>query len=153
MQIVRKATEADLSYIKQLIQEAGLDDAGVEKGLEHFFVVEDVCEWSDSPHLVGTVGMEVYPPYGLLRSFVLKKEAWNVKISLRMMEILLRYASDLSLKKVYLFARETTPFFSQMGFSKISPEELPSSIVRSQHGQRMGRQGIPMMFSCSNSAV
>jgi amino-acid N-acetyltransferase len=101
--------------------------------------------------LVGTVGIEVYPPYGLLRSFVLKKEVCNLKISLQMIEILLQYAASLALKEVYLFAKETSPFLMQMGFSKIAMEELPYPIVQSL--KSMGRQGIPMVYTCLNTTV
>lgn len=152
MHIVRKATLNDLYSIKQMIQEAGIDDSGVEQGLKHFFVIEDVSKEGDSPFLVGTVGLEVYPPYGLLRSFVLKKEAWNVKVYLRMMEVVLTYASNLSLKQIYLFAKEASPLLEQLGFLEISPKELPDSIRASQHHQRMKKQAVPMMYPCSNKS-
>jgi len=149
MHIIRKAVEQDLFQVRKLIKEAGLHDQGVEEHLEHFFVVEDRSESEDPPRLVGAVGMEVHEPYGLLRSFVLKRASWNKKVGVRMIEILLNHAANIRLKSVYLLAGDASPFFTQFGFEAVKKEDLPPPILKSDHVRRTVHQGIPMVFSCS----
>jgi N-acetylglutamate synthase-like GNAT family acetyltransferase len=148
MFIIRRVVERDLTPVRQLLREAQLNDQGVEDHLEHFFVVEYPGEKKEDQALVGAVGMEVYKPYGLLRSFVLERSSWNLKIGLQMIQILLSYAGHLKLSHVYLLAGASLPFFEQMGFTAISLDELPEEIRASPHLEHTVSQGTPMVYIC-----
>jgi amino-acid N-acetyltransferase len=148
MFIIRRAVEQDLSSIKQLLHKMELNDQGMEEHLSHFFVVEYLEEAREDQPLIGVMGMEVYEPYALLRSFVLERASWNLKIGLQMMQILLSYAGHLQLSHVYLLAGDSSPFFAQMGFTTILREQFPEEVQASLHVKRSDLQAIPMAYTC-----
>lgn len=145
MFMIRHAVGQDLARVKELIQSAGMNDQGIDEGLQHFFIAENPAQ---EPVLVGAVGMEVYAPYGLLRSFVLERGMTNLRVGLQMMQILLAYAGHLRLSHVYLVAGANPTFFEQLGFFQVSPEELPDEIQKSEHVQEVMKQGMLMVYSC-----
>jgi amino-acid N-acetyltransferase len=149
MFIIRRAVEQDLTSIRQLLQKMEVNDEGMEDHLSHFFVVEYLSEQQreDQP-LMGVMGMEVYEPYALLRSFVLERASWNLKIGLQMMQILLSYAGHLQLSHVYLLAGDSLPFFEQMGFTAILREQFPEELQASLHLKKSSSQATPMAYTC-----
>jgi amino-acid N-acetyltransferase len=150
MLIIRRAVQQDLTPIRKLLQNMELHDQGMEDHLSHFFVAEYLGEHSANPYqpLIGVMGMEVYAPYALLRSFVVERTSWNRKVGLQMMQILLSYADHLKLSHVYLLAGESLPFFERIGFTAIGREQLPENIYDSLHQQRSDVQSTPMMYTC-----
>ncbi|MFC7440076.1 GNAT family N-acetyltransferase [Laceyella putida] len=148
MFVIRRAIERDVFQVRKLLKEAGLNDKGINDHIEHFFVVEMPAEEGMTAQLVGAVGMEVYKPYGLLRSFVLERAPWNTKVGMNMIQILLSYAGKLRLSHVYLLAGASQEFFTQMGFSEIEHEKLPAEIQESEHVERSRERGTPMVYSC-----
>jgi N-acetylglutamate synthase-like GNAT family acetyltransferase len=148
MFVIRRAAKQDLFQMRRLLNEAGLNDHGIEDHLRHFFVVESPGEKENPPQIVGAIGMEVYRPYGLLRSFVLKRASWNPGIGVKLIHILLSYAGHLKLSHVYLLAGASASFFEEMGFSVIPFEEIPEDIQESEHMERTASKGTPMVYSC-----
>lgn len=148
MFVIRRAAERDLFQMRRLLIEAGLNDHGIEDHLQHFFVVESPGEKEKPPQIVGAIGMEVYNPYGLLRSFVLKRASWNPGIGVKLIHILLSYAGHLKLSHVYLLAGTSTSFFEQMGFTVIPFEDIPEGILESEHLERSASKGTPMVYAC-----
>lgn len=148
MFMIRRAVEKDLFQVKRLLREAEMNDKGLEEHLAHFFVVETVAESGNHAKIVGACGMEVYEPYGLLRSFVLERASWNSRVGLQLVHILLSYAGHLDLSHVYLVAGSTPAFFEQIGFSVISVEDLPEEIQTSDHIEQSISKGIPMVYAC-----
>ncbi|MBD1372117.1 hypothetical protein IC620_07050 [Hazenella sp. IB182357] len=149
---IRKAKETDIFSVRRMLKEANINDMGIDQHIQHFFVVEVHAEEVDGEdvkaQMVGAVGMEVYKPYGLLRSFVLDRASWKSEIGLKMVEILLMYAEDKDLEQVYLFAGASSAFFEQIGFAKTTVSELPAEILESDHLKRTIHNGIPMMYKC-----
>ncbi|SEM80294.1 GNAT family N-acetyltransferase [Lihuaxuella thermophila] len=148
MFVIRRAAERDLFQMRRLLNETGLNDHGMEDHLRHFFVVERPGGEEEPPEIVGAIGMEVYHPFGLLRSFVLKRASWNPAIGVKLIHILLSYAAQLKLTHVYLLAGTTTSFFEQMGFSVIPFADIPEDIQESEHMERCASKGTPMVYAC-----
>jgi amino-acid N-acetyltransferase len=148
MFIIRRAMQRDVTSIKQLLGKMELQDQGMEDHLSHFFVVEYLGKNSSNPPLLGVMGMEVYEPYALLRSFVVERSSWNLKIGLQMIQILLSYANHLQLSHVYLLAGNSLPFFKQLGFTAILREQFPEEIQGSLHVKRSDVQATPMVYAC-----
>ncbi|MBA4602945.1 GNAT family N-acetyltransferase [Thermoactinomyces mirandus] len=148
MFVIRQAEKKDLFQIRKLIKEVGLRDRGIEQHLHHFFIAEvpSVNEGKVSP-MVGVVGMEVYPPYGLLRSFVLERAPWNSKVGMNMIRILLSYAEKMGLSHIFLLAGQSTRFFTQLGFVKTGQDDIPEELRQSEHLAKSISQGQPMVYA------
>ncbi|MBA4495943.1 GNAT family N-acetyltransferase [Paenactinomyces guangxiensis] len=148
MFVIRRAAKRDIFQVRKLLNEAGLNDRGVDKHLEHFFVVESPGENGSAARITGAVGMEVYRPCGLLRSFVLERASWNPKVGLQLIQILLAYAGHLQLSHVYLLAGASASFFEQIGFAEVPFADLPEDISGSEHLEHTGPNGTPMVYAC-----
>ncbi len=151
MFVIRQAEKKDLFQIKKLIKEVGLRDKGIEQHLHHFFVAEIPSEDKEEVKpMVGVVGMEVYPPYGLIRSFVLERAPWNSRVGINMIQVLLSYAEEMGLSHIYLLAGQSTRFFTQLGFVKAGLEEIPEKLLQSEHLVKSMSQGQPMVYTFRN---
>ncbi|TCS95576.1 GNAT family N-acetyltransferase [Hazenella coriacea] len=144
MLVIRKANREDLKGIQQLLVESGLYHHDLSEHLQHFLVVES----SEGCEILGVAGMEVYHPYGLLRSFVLKREIWKPQIGLQLIQMLLMQAEKLKCDSIFLITNTLAPLFEPLGFSMIQKEELPESIRTSAHLNSSMSHGIPMVYHC-----
>jgi len=151
MFVIRQAEKKDLFQIRKLLKEVGLSDRGIEEHLHHFFIAEIPAEKEGevSP-LVGMVGMEVYPPYGLIRSFVLERAPWNSKVGVNMIQVIISYAEQMGLSRIYLLAGQTTHFFTRLGFVKTEEENLPEELHQSDHLKQSIARGQPMVYTCED---
>lgn len=151
MFVIRQAEKKDLFQIRKLLKEVGLSDRGIEEHLHHFFIAElpPEKEGGVSP-MVGMVGMEVYPPYGLIRSFVLERAPWNSKVGVNMIQVIISYAEQMGLDRVYLLAGQSTQFFTRLGFVKTGEEHLPEELRRSSHLKHSIARGQPMVYTCED---
>ncbi|OYD07998.1 GNAT family N-acetyltransferase [Paludifilum halophilum] len=143
---VRKATAEDIESITHLLRTAGTNDEGVDKHLDHFLIVEDPRV--QPPRIVGTAGIEIYGNRGLLRSFVMKTDSWNAKVALELIGVILAHTGRSGLKEVYLMAGIAQHIFEHFGFRSVEWEDLPESIRRSDHIQKMEKEaaGRPMVY-------
>ncbi|MGA8942642.1 MAG: GNAT family N-acetyltransferase [Thermoactinomyces sp.] len=147
MFVIRQAEKKDLFQIRKLIKEVGLRDRGIEQHLQHFFIAEIPSQnKGEVSPMVGVVGMEVYPPYGLIRSFVLERAPWNSKVGVDMIRELLLYAEKMGLSRIYLLAGQSTRFFTQLGFVKMDQKEIPELLHQSEHLLKSMSQGQPMVY-------
>lgn len=148
MFVIRQAEKKDLFQIRKLIKEVGLRDRGIEQHLQHFFIAEVPAEnKGEVSPMVGVVGMEVYPPYGLIRSFVLERAPWNSKVGINMIQVLLSYAEKMGLSHIYLLAGQSTRFFTQLGFVKTGQEDIPEQLHQSEHLVKSMSEGQPMVYT------
>jgi amino-acid N-acetyltransferase len=149
--VVRKAKSSDIELVRQLLQEASLNDQGIDEHVEHFFVVEQTGEDEIPQKIVGAIGMEVYPPYGLLRSFVLERSSWNAKLGIQLIQIILSYAEYLKLSEVYLLTTASQVFFRELGFEQAIDQEIPFEIKESPHiSQSSLKSGILLVYHLFN---
>ncbi|WP_100405726.1 hypothetical protein [Bacillus solitudinis] len=129
--VVRKLENKDLLPIQRLLAKAGLTEDGLDQHVTQFLVVED-----EQAEIIGTVGIEQYNEYGLLRSLVLNSPIWNGQLSLEFLQVTLAYASDQNISKVFLCAKGTNPLFQQLGFKELQAAAVPLDIQRSAHYQQ-----------------
>jgi amino-acid N-acetyltransferase len=127
---VRKATQRDAVWIREVLRKAQMNNEGVDEHLEQFLVIED----SRQPgNRVGTVGLEIYGKRGLLRSFVLDQVSWNAATGLKLIGVVLTHASRLGLEEVYLMTGNAQPIFEYFGFVPVKWEDMPNDIRQSDH--------------------
>jgi|GEM_PF-5376305 len=144
MYAVRYAQHCDLERLQQFFAFAKIEDELVQQENIHFLFVEEIGQ----NKIVGTVGLEVYQTGGMLRSFVIDPSANSTRIGLMLIELMLAYAKQLSLKRIYLFTDKGQLFFEKRGFQKTSYHLLPTEIKKSTHVKQAKTRGIPMVFEC-----
>ena len=142
---VRHATQQDVSVIQAMLQKAKVESDEVEKHLHHFFVVEQ----SEPKEMVGTMGMEVYPPFGVLRSLVLDQAVVNEKLSWQLLQILLSYAESLQLEEVYFIAGSAVNWFQELAFEVVERTQLPKELKTCKHLRAGLKRGVLMRYKCA----
>lgn len=133
---IRKAKIQDIPRIRELLQNAGLSQSGVDHHLHTFFIVEEERELSDRGKLAGSAGMEIYQENALLRSFVLQQGAWN-GVGLQLFAYLFSWAEQQGVKRLYLLAGVSPTFFQLLGFRPVTWSEVPACIKNSEHLQQI----------------
>ena len=152
MFVIRKAEVGDIASILQLLQDARLNQQGVDEHLHSFLVVEEQTDAGNQ--IVGSAGMEIHHEHGLLRSFVMKKAPWNGRVGLQLFGILLSWAEQRGIKELYLLAGVTQSFFLQIGFYPIKWEEIPKPVRASEHMRQTGMERrTPMRIRLETAIV
>lgn len=145
MYAIRQAKPQDVDKLTDLLDSANLHTEGVQQHVSHFFVVEQI----EADKLVGTIGMEKYANFGLLRSFVIERPVGDVKLSLALLNTMLAYAKALLIQKVYLVTKEGSPFLTKLGFRQILADQLPEQIITSAYFRQVCPQGMIMVYDCA----
>ncbi|MGZ4112258.1 MAG: GNAT family N-acetyltransferase [Tumebacillaceae bacterium] len=132
--VIRLAEEKDIASIQGLLEGAGVNSGGVAENIGQFLVVEQ--EGEDEWNPVGTVGLELYEEgrYGVMRSLVMRTQAWSAEVGVELIRLFLAYAETTGIEALYLLTQSTAPtLFIHMGFSTAVPEQIPSAIATSPH--------------------
>lgn len=124
---LRAAGQADFATVHQMLIQAGLPGEGVEEKFCEAFVVAE-----QNGRIVGAGGIEVYGPYGLLRSVVVVKEFRGEGLGEAIVSDRLRWAARQGLRAVYLLTTTVPEFFEKIGFTEMSRAEMPTEIQGSR---------------------
>lgn len=122
---IRIATQNDLPDIHSLLQQVNLPIEGVAEHVHNFLVAE-----VDS-NIIGTIGLEVYPPAGLLRSAAVLPEFQKSGVGTKLFDALLQSAKAKQLTELYLLTNTAETYFARKGFMKINRNELSGEITSS----------------------
>ena len=116
-----RPTEED--KVKALIADCDMhtDDLTNEK-LYHFVVARK------GDALVGAVGLELFPPHGLLRSLVVAENHRGQGIALRLVESAERYARSADVNSLYLLTLTAEGLFGKCAYRKVRRESAPNSL-------------------------
>jgi amino-acid N-acetyltransferase len=82
--------------------------------------------------LQGSIGLEIYGNYGLLRSMVVDKNYRNQGIAHLLVSRILEESKKLRLKEIYLLTTTADKYFAQKGFSYMDRTETPAEIKQSK---------------------
>jgi|SRR5690606_29924973 amino-acid N-acetyltransferase len=85
----------------------------------------------EGDELVGTGGLEVYEPYGLLRSLSVKMGIRGKAVGSTITEYLINEARKRNLKSIYLLTETAHGFFLKKGFVDVPREAVPEEVKRS----------------------
>jgi len=123
---VRKAAMLDIGPILGLIN--GYAAKGIMLPRTEMEVSEDIRDFSvivAGKRLVGCGALHFYTPYiGEIRSLAVAEDAKTHGIGRRLIEALVREASNYSLDAVFAFTY-VADFFRKMGFDEVERGELP----------------------------
>lgn len=119
---VRRATAADLPQVKRLLVANGLILDDVAEGIADFLVAE-----SDG-RIVGTIGLEVRPPYALLRSAAVDPAHHRGGVGGLLVTRLAEVAASRGVAALYLFTPSAAPFFERHGFTRTTRDAIPTEL-------------------------
>jgi len=122
---VREAGPADLAYIGDLLVRSGLPDDDIGDGGVEFLVAESDGE------IVGTIGLESYPPVGLLRSAAVDTRMRGRGIGRQLVSGLAARARKTGFTRLVLLTTTAEKFFHDAGFRKIDRGSLSGGILES----------------------
>ncbi len=122
----REAQLADLSAISRLLEQQGLMNLDCHQQLENFDILERA-------HLIIPIGaLEVRERFGLIRSIAVDADYQGNGFGAMVLARLRARAADLGLQSLYLLTEEATGYFKRAGFSVVSRDQAPASILSSR---------------------
>jgi N-acetylglutamate synthase-like GNAT family acetyltransferase len=119
---IRSAKPADLPEVERLLTANGLILDDVAAAIRDFLVAEE------QGVLVGTIGLEVRAPFGLLRSAAVDPARHGAGVGARLVTRLVEGAKARSLTALYLFTPSAAPFFERHGFVRTTREAVPAEL-------------------------
>ena len=128
--LIRKAGKEDLGNLREFLERANLGTDGVnEESIGCFLLLED-----EEGTLRGTLGMEAYTDFGLLRSLVVTPGQAEKEIFV-LFDQMVQMAKEKGMQSLFLATNKGTalPFFELMGFQKIGRGDLPEQFYGSKH--------------------
>ncbi len=134
---IRTGGMADRSAVERLLTASKLPTAGISDSLDGFLVAES------EGSVIGTIGIERYGVYGLLRSAAVDP-AWQGKgLGRSLVEQLLSSARATELRAVYLLTTTAEGYFPAFGFSRVARESVPAEV----------RESVEFAEACPASAA
>lgn len=126
MTSIRKATASDLDAVTSLLTENKLPVAGVGDWIEDFLVAE-----SDD-HIVGSIGVERYGDYMLLRSAAVAAAEQGRGIGRSLVDAVLSNAERAGSKAIFLLTTTAEGYFLSFGFEQIDRASVPHDLDDSE---------------------
>ena len=123
---LRAATGADLGRVEALLAASNLPLAGVAECIGDFIVAEAAGD------IVGTIGLERYPPYGLLRSAAVAEEWKGKGVGRSLVNALLDDARAREVAAIYLLTTTAENYFPAFGFTRIARGNVPPELLASE---------------------
>lgn len=121
MQVIQ-ATLKHRAAIIELLKAENLPVKDLPAELDHFFVA------IQNGQIIGAIGLEVYSPYGLLRSMVVHRDYRNNRIATTLVEALESYATSLHINQLYLLTETAVDYFSKKNYLQVNRAEVPDAI-------------------------
>lgn len=121
--VIRNARPEDADAVLALLAAASLPLEGVREGLGDAYAVAEL-----GGRCIGAQGIEVYGPYGLLRSAVVAAAHQGAGVGTRLTRDRLAWAGERSLRAVYLITTTAAPFFARLGFRAVARDDVPPEI-------------------------
>jgi N-acetylglutamate synthase-like GNAT family acetyltransferase/SAM-dependent methyltransferase len=121
---IRRADRADLAQVQALLSVAQLPLAGVAEHIADSFIVAQTA----TGEIIGLAGLEIYPPYALLRS-VAVAPAWRGRgIAAQLVEDRMAECARRGLTGPYLLTTSAVEYFARQGFIVASRDSVPAEI-------------------------
>ena len=115
------------SVVKTLLAQANLPSSDItEAHLEHFIG----C--GNTQALDGVVGLELYPPYALLRSLAVAADKRGIGLGGALLADAERYARTRGVAEIYLLTNTAERFFERVGYQRMPRDSAPAAIRTTQ---------------------
>lgn len=126
LEMVRRALREDMGTIRAILSECGLPADDFTDGDVTFLLAES------GGTVIGTIGLESYPPRGLLRSAAVLPAFRERGVGAQLVDALVREARGRSISELVLLTVTAEKFFGRMGFSRIERGALDGPILTSR---------------------
>jgi amino-acid N-acetyltransferase len=120
--IIQEATTTHRGSILELLAENKLPSEDIGVTLEHFWVA------LDNEQVIGAVGLEIYGPYGLLRSMVVSEAARSKGIAAMLVDNLEDKAGKMGIEEIFLLTETAPDYFMRRGYTEKRREEVPDPV-------------------------
>ena len=134
---IRRAAEADLPAVTELLRDAGLPLIGVSDAFRTGFVAHD------GDVLVGAAAIEPYDAVALLRSVVVRPSARGTGIGQELVAATQAFAFTIGVQFVFLLTETAETWFRRLGYETVHRSQLPGAILASDE----------VAIACAASAV
>jgi amino-acid N-acetyltransferase len=121
-----QAPKEETEKISQLLKKNNLPVSDLRESAIVFFVAKK------DRTLIGCIGLEKYGKDGLLRSFAVDNEYWNLGIGKEMYNRLLKYSQKNGIKTLHLLTNTAKDYFLKTGFSVTHRDNAPVEISKSR---------------------
>ncbi len=112
-----------LDAVRTLLETSDLPTSDIEQNmLEHFVGIET------ENGLTGLVGLEVFPPLGLLRSLVVSEKERGKGLGIKLVDQIENHAHEQGLRELYLLTTTAEAFFQARGYQSVDRDSVPNSI-------------------------
>jgi N-acetylglutamate synthase-like GNAT family acetyltransferase len=128
--LIRRANKQDMGSLREFLSRAKLGTDGLTEGtIDYFLLLEN-----EEGVLKGTLGMEAFAEFGLLRSLVVSPGQAEKEIFV-LFDQMVQLAKEKGMKGLFLATNKSValPFFELMGFQRVGREELPTEFYHSEH--------------------
>ncbi|MEH6956775.1 GNAT family N-acetyltransferase [Neobacillus drentensis] len=128
--LIRRANKQDLDGLREFLSRAKLGTDGLtEETVDYFLLLEN-----EYGTIMGSLGMEAFTEFGLLRSLVVSPGQAEKEIFI-LFDQMMQLAKEKGMKGLFLATNKSValPFFEIMGFQRIDREEIPSEFYQSKH--------------------
>jgi amino-acid N-acetyltransferase len=119
---LQPATKHDRPWIQQQLQANNLPDADLLNILSALKLAYH------GDQRVGMGGIELYPPYGLLRSLVVAAPYRGKGYGKALCQLLVEQSYEARIQELYLLTTTADLFFANLGFVKIKRDSAPTAI-------------------------
>jgi len=136
--IITITTDGDFQSFKSLLKSSNLpaDDLDIHRDL--------LVAYVEDGQMMGTGGLEIYGPYGLLRSLSVKLGTRGKALGTVLTNYLIDEARSRGLKGIYLLTENARGFFQRKGFVDISRQEVPAEIHASSEYGTSSKSAVVM---------
>ncbi|MEY2194181.1 GNAT family N-acetyltransferase [Neobacillus sp. BF23-41] len=128
--LIRRANKQDLGSLRQFLSRANLGTDGItDDTIDYFLLLEN-----EDGTLKGSLGMEAFTDFGLLRSLVVTPGQAEKEIFV-LFDQMVQLAKEKGMKGLFLATNKSValPFFEILGFQRINRAEIPSEFYQSEH--------------------
>ena len=122
---ISRAARSDVAQVLQILAENNLPLDGLHDHLATLLVARD------DDAIVGSAALEVYGDGALLRSVAVASGSQGKGLGHQLTQAALDLARQNDVPAVYLLTTTAEPFFSKLGFERITREDVPADVQQS----------------------
>jgi amino-acid N-acetyltransferase len=123
---IRNAAPSDIRQVVELLQSGQLPTEDLRPDLENFWIAEAEGK------AVGLIGLDLYVPFGLLRSMIVLPQERSKGIASRLVEQVEARGKELGLTDLFLITNTAADYFTRKNFRQIDRFALPASVGTSR---------------------
>lgn len=137
------AAPGDLPEVQMLLTQCGLSTDGIESALEHCLLARS------GPIVVGTVALEPYRPFGLVRSLAVSPDHRHQGLGQSLCARIISHARLQQIERLYLLTTGAEWFFDALGFEPVAREAVPPAVRSSDQFHHI----CPVSAVCMNRDI